>query len=230
MNDPNAPGGQQPPAPQTPPPPSGQGWQSTPQPPGPPPMGGQPGSGMPGWTSNLTQQGTMPGPGGIALADAPQRIIACFIDFFILAIIGFIVNMITTSIFGDSLFGIFATIKVQSILGAIISVAVMLAVTGAYFIFMWSRMKGATVGMMVLKLQVRDQATGGAITQNQAITRWLFLGAPLALSWFYGWSFGFIVSLAILVYYIYLIISIGQGPMRQGLHDKQAKTVVAKVA
>ena len=32
-----------------------------------------------------------------------------------------------------------------------------------------------------------------------------------------------------LVYYIYLIYSIATDPMRQGLHDKQAKTVVAKI-
>lgn len=239
MNDPNAPGGQpMPPAPQgpppPPPPPAGppQGWQSTPQPPGPPPMGGQPGSGMPAWTSNLTARGTMAGPGGVALSDAPTRFIAAFIDFLILGIIGFILNTITTSIFGDTLFGgIFGiAVKTQSILGAIITVVILLAVSGAYFIFMWTRMNGATLGMRVMKVAVRDQATGGPISQSQAITRWVFLGAPWAINFLYGWSLGVIVSLLVLVYYIYLIISIAQSPMRQGLHDKQAKTVVAKVA
>jgi uncharacterized RDD family membrane protein YckC len=105
----------------------------------------------------------------------------------------------------------------------------MLAVTGAYFIYFWTRMNGTTIGSRVMKLSVRDQATGGTITQNQAITRWLFLGAPFAIEYFYGWSLGLIISLLVLVYYIYLIISIAQDPMRQGLHDKQAKTVVAKI-
>lgn len=234
MNDPNAPGGQ--PAPQTPPPPppppaGSPGWQSTPQPPGPPPMGGgQPGSGMPGWTSNLTQQGTMPGPGGVALADAPQRIIAAFIDFIILGIIGYIVNTIMTGILGDNYLGFIGlTYKTPSLISSLVTVVILLAVTGAYFIYMWSRMGGATVGMRLLKLQVRDQASGGTITQSQAITRWIYLGAPWALEFFYGWTLGLIVSLAVLVYYIYLVVSIGQSPMRQGFHDKQAKTVVAKV-
>jgi uncharacterized RDD family membrane protein YckC len=236
MNDPNAPGGQQPPAPQSPPPPPpppAQNWQSTPQPPGPPPAGGgQPmGSGMPSWTNNLTARGTMSGPGGVALSDAPSRIIATFIDFFILGIVGYIVNVITTSIFGDTfaggLFGI--SVKTQSLIGAIITVAVLLALTGIYFIYGWTRMGGATIGNRVMKVSVRDQATGGPITQNQAITRWLFLGAPWAVNFLYGWSIGWLLSLLILVYYIYLLYSIANDPMRQGLHDKQAKTVVAKI-
>ena len=100
----------------------------------------------------------------------------------------------------------------------------MLAVTGAYFVCMWTRMDGATVGMRVMKLSVRDQATGGPITQGQAITRWLFLGAPCALEFFYGWAIGFIVSLLVLVYYIYLLVHDRQepdppGPARQAGQD-----------
>ncbi|HEY7023605.1 MAG TPA: RDD family protein [Candidatus Limnocylindrales bacterium] len=235
MNDPNAPGGQQPPAPQSPPPPPpppAQNWQSTPQPPGPPPAGGgQPPSQMPAWTNNLTARGTMAGPGGVALADAPSRIIATFIDFFILGIVGFIVNSVTTSILGDNYAGIFGlAYKTQSLIGAIVTVAIMLALTGIYFIYTWTRMGGATIGNRVMHLSVRDQASGGPITQNQAITRWLFLGAPWAVEYLYGWAIGWLVSLLILVYYIYLLYSIANDPMRQGLHDKQAKTVVAKIA
>ena len=37
------------------------------------------------------------------------------------------------------------------------------------------------------------------------------------------------ISLLVLVYYIYLTVSIAQDPLRQGLHDKQAKTVVVKL-
>jgi len=54
--------------------------------------GGQPGGGMPAWSSNLTARGTIPGPGGLALADATSRFIAAFIDFLILGVIGYIVN------------------------------------------------------------------------------------------------------------------------------------------
>jgi uncharacterized RDD family membrane protein YckC len=226
-------GGTPPSGEQPPPPPPQQGWQSTPQQPAPPPpAGGQPGApgGMPSWTSNLTAQNTIGGPGGIALADAPARIIAAVIDFIALGIIGYIVNTIMTGILGDNYLGIFGlAYRTPSLISSLVTVIILLAVTGAYFIFSWTRMGGATVGMRLLKLQVRDQTTGGPITQNQAITRWVFLGAPWAINFFYGWAFGFVISLLVFVYYVYLVVSIAQSPTRQGLHDKQAKTVVAKV-
>src|SRR3954463_8165900 len=134
---PNMPPGQQTPPPAAPPPPPQQGWQSTPQQPGPPPMaGGQPG-GAPAWTSNLTARNTMAGPGGIALADGPSRYIALFIDFIILGIVGWIVNTITKGILGDTfaggLFGI--AFKTQSLVGAIVTVVLMLVLTGIYFVY-----------------------------------------------------------------------------------------------
>jgi uncharacterized RDD family membrane protein YckC len=186
---------------------------------------------MPSWTNNLTDRSTPAGPGGIALADAPNRIIALVIDFVILGIIGFIVNTISTAILGDQLvFFNVASGKYPSLISSLVAVLAMLVVVGGYFVFLWSRMDGATVGMRVLKLSVRDAATGGPITQSQAITRFIFLGAPYALEFFYGWGIGFLISVLVLVYYIYLLYTVANDPLRQGLHDKQAKTVVAKLA
>jgi uncharacterized RDD family membrane protein YckC len=194
---------------------------------------GQPtGSGMPSWTSNLTAQGTIPGPGGVALADTPNRVIAVAIDFIILGIIGFIVNTLTTSLLGDNILGGFfgGNLRVPSLLSALASVLIMLVVSGAYFIGMWTRMNGSTVGMRVLKLSVRDAASGGPVTQPQAINRWLLLGAPWALAFFQYGILGLILSIAVLVWYIYLLVTVAQSPSRQGMHDTYSKTVVAKLA
>ena len=117
-----------------------------------------------------------------------------------------------------------------SLISSLVVAVIMAAVSAGYFIYMWTKMAGATLGMRFLKLQVRDAASGGEISQNQAIQRWLFLAGPWALSWFYGWGIGFIVSILVLVYYIYLLVTTAQDPSRRGLHDKQANTVVAKVA
>jgi uncharacterized RDD family membrane protein YckC len=207
---------------------SGQGGQT----PAPPPSGGMPpsGGGMPSWTSNITAQGTIPGPGGVALADTPNRLIAAVIDFIILGVAGAIVAAVTTSILGqDLLGGIFGvSVKVPSLVSSLVTVVVMLAISAAYFVGMWTRMGGATVGMKVLKLSVRDASSGQAITQGQAINRWLLLGAPATLSSIYGWGIGFILGIVVLVYYIYLVVTIAQSAKRQGLHDTYAKTVVAK--
>ena len=232
------------------PPPSGQqppqqGWQSTPQQPGPPPppppppVGGPPagqpggmGSGMPSWTNNITARGTMAGPAGIALADVPDRIIAWIIDAIIVSIAGYIVALITTSILGDNFLGILglASFHTASFISVIVAVVVMLAVTAGYFWYMWTQMGGATVGMKVMKLSVRDATSGGAISQNQALMRWALLVAPIAVYWgLYGWNIlTWVVWLLVVVWEIYLLVTTAQSPTRQGLHDKYVNTVVAK--
>lgn len=227
-NEPSGAGAGAPPPPPPPPPPQ-QGWQSTPQPPAsPPPAGGQPG-GTPQWTSNITARGTISGPGGVALADVPERIIAYIIDAIILGIIGFIVGTLTLSIFGENFGGIFGNFRVHNIVSALATAVIMLAVSAAYFIGMWTRMGGATVGMKVMKLSVRDATSGGPVTQSQAISRWMLVGAPFALSFVYVWGLiGWIVWLAALGFQIYLLVTTAQSPTRQGFHDVQAKTVVAK--
>lgn len=234
MNDPNAPSGQQP---VPPPPPPAQGWQSTPQPPGPPPMGGgQPaGSGMPTWSSNITARGTITGPAGVALADMPDRIIAYIIDAIILAVIGFIINAILGSFLTetrtDFILGVPIVVRGPSMIAQILGVLISLAISAAYFVYMWTRMNGQTIGNKVMKISVRDAATGNVMPQNQAINRWLTIGLPGALSLAYVIPlFGLIVSILVLVYYIYLIVTTAQSPTRQGWHDKFAKTVVAKLA
>jgi uncharacterized RDD family membrane protein YckC len=195
------------------------------QPPAPPPGGG-----MPSWTNNLTSRGTQSGPAGVALADIPDRVIAFVIDAIILGIVGFIVGTITLSVLGDNYLGVFGlNYRTHNLVSSLATAVIMLAVSGAYFIGMWSRMGGATVGMKVMKLSVRDASSGAPINQSQAINRWLFVGAPFAISFIYVWGLiGWLVSLAVLAYEIYLLVTTAQSPTRQGFHDVQAKTVVAK--
>jgi uncharacterized RDD family membrane protein YckC len=192
------------------------------------PSGQQPG-GMPSWTNNLTARGTKPGPGGVALADFTDRAIAAFIDFLILGIIGTIVASIMTGILGEELLGgIFGvSVKVPSLMSSLATVAVMLVVSAAYFVGMWTRM-GGTVGNKVMKLSVRDASTGQPVSQGAAINRWLLLGAPAVLQSIYGWGIGVILALVVFVYYLYLIYTTANSATRQGLHDTYAKTVVAK--
>lgn len=190
------------------------------------------GSGMPSWTSNITARGTMVGPGGLALADVPERIIALIIDGIILNVIGFVIAAVLggllTETRTDLVFGIPVVVRAPSTIGLILIFVALLVINAGYFIYMWSRMNGATVGMRLLKLQVRDSTTGGPITQGQAINRWLALGWP-QIAYFVPFI-GLIAAIVALAWYIYLLVTTAQDPMRQGWHDKFAKTVVAKVA
>ena len=194
-----------------------------------PDPGGQQPSGMPSWTGNLTARGTKPGPGGVALADFTDRAIAAVIDFIILGIVGAIVASVMTGILGEELLGgIFGSVKVPSLMSSLATVVVMLVVSAAYFVGMWTRMNGATVGQRVMKLSVRDAASGKMMTQQQAINRWLVLGAPFALQAIYGWGIGLILSLVVFAYFLYLVYTTASSATRQGFHDTFAKTVVAK--
>lgn len=185
---------------------------------------------MPSWTNNLTARGTMAGPGGVALADVPDRVIAFVIDGIILSIIGYVISIITTSILGDNYLGVFGlNYRTPSLISSILAVVLLGVVSAAYFVGMWTRMGGATVGMKVMKLTVRDAASGGPVNQSQAINRWLLVAAPLALWPLYQWSvIGWIVWLAVVAFEIYLLVTIAQSATRQGFHDMNAKTVVAK--
>jgi uncharacterized RDD family membrane protein YckC len=183
---------------------------------------------MPSWTNNLTARGTMSGPAGVAVADLPDRIIAFIIDGIILTVIGYILSAITTGILGDN-FGVFG--RLPNLMSSILAAVLLLVISAVYFIGMWTRMNGSTLGQRVMKLQVRDAATGGPITQQQAINRWLFVGAPFAIWPLAQWSIiGWVLWIGVIVYEIYLLVTTAQSPTRQGFHDMQAKTVVAKVA
>ena len=237
MGNPDSSSGPPPQTPAEPPQqPPQQSWQSQPAQPAPPPAGsGTPpsGGGMPGWTSNLTAQGTIAGPGGVPLADIPNRAIAAFIDFLIVGLVGWLVLTLFGSILvevrPDPIFGI--PIQQPSLLGQLIAALIAAGISAGYFIYLWSRRNGMTVGMQVLKLRLVDATSGGAISQDQAIKRWIFFGAPLAINFLYFLPLiGLLISLGVLVYYIYLLVTMAQSPTRQGLHDKQANTVVAKLA
>lgn len=214
-------------------PPPQQSWQSQPQQPGPPPPAGgqQPGSGSPEWVSTLTSTTTAPGPAGTTLSDIPYRVVAIIIDAIGVAIVGFIVGAIIHPILGERFgFGgvLLPDVVVPSLLSSLVVTLIMLAATAAYFIYTWTRMNGSTLGMRLLNLRVVDASSGGVIGQNQAITRWALLGAPMALSFFSYTILGLLISIAALIWYIVLLITTAQSPTRQGLHDQYANTVVTK--
>ncbi|CAN5546797.1 hypothetical protein BH20CHL6_BH20CHL6_03330 [soil metagenome] len=204
-------------------------WQSAPSQPA--SSGGAPAAGN--WTANLSSQAPVAGPAGYFYADVPNRIIAYIID----AIILFIITFIVTLVLGGILGGPFNTdINSPNFLQIntsyfLITAVVNTAINGAYFVYTWTAMR-ATPGMKVLGMQLGDETDGRTITMNQAIIRWVLLGAPFgvasALSGFS--SLGLLISLAALVWFIVLLVTTAQSPTKQGIHDKYAKTIMVKAA
>jgi uncharacterized RDD family membrane protein YckC len=182
----------------------------------------------PGWVSTITSSATLAGPAGLVYADVPSRIFAYIIDVIIMAV-GF-----------GILYGIFLALFIGSALGglgfmAFVWFVVMLVIYAAgsaiYFIYTWTRLRGSP-GQRMLGMETLNAADGAALTQPQAIRRWLFLFGPFVLgqvaSLMLG-GIGTLFGLALFAYAIYLLYTTGNSPLRQGFHDVQASTVVVKV-
>ena len=177
----------------------------------------------------------VPGAAGFVYADVPNRAIAYIID----AIILFVINVVISIIVGTFLpsvtidpdaTNIFAAVRVNPA-AVIVTALIGLVINGIYFVYTWTRMRGSP-GQKLLGMQVGNAADGATLTQDQAIKRWIFLGAPFGLASALNPlpAIGLLIGLAGLAYFIYLLISTAQSPTKQGFHDQQASTVVVKAA
>lgn len=183
-------------------------WQTPP--PAPAPGGFDP--------ANFQQAAVEPGPApGVAYADLVNRIIALIIDGVIL----WVINVALLIVAGIIAVGIGMGLIITLVFGLIWA-----GVTLVYFVYGWTRMR-ASFGQKFLKLETVSASDGSTLTQEQAIRRWAFLWGPFAL----GAAIpivGALISLAAIVYSLYLLYTASQSPKRQGFHDVQAGTVVVK--
>lgn len=189
------------------------------------------GSGTPAWVSSLTSTAPVAGPAGYFYADVPNRFIAYIIDIVIIAIIDIVVTIIVSGVMG----GIVNTDLLSSDFGAVnyaslFVIAILgLAINAAYFVYTWVTMRG-TVGMKVLGMQIGYETDGRTLTYQEALIRWVLLGAPFGLAQLLNpWpGLGLIISLLSLVWLIALLVTTAQSPTKQGLHDQYAHTMVVK--
>lgn len=165
---------------------------------------------------------------GIAYAELGIRIGAYIIDLVILVIVGIIVNAILVAILIGALF---ATGGGGAAIVGLLILVVNVLIAGIYFVYTWTSMK-ASPGQRMLGLMTVNEADGSALTQNQAITRYLVMFAPGYIaslaSNVVGGVVGLLLSLVGLGWTIYLIYTTANDPKRQGFHDKYAKSVVVK--
>lgn len=209
------------------------------QPAAPPPASTPPPADAGGsWSQPAAPPPPMPAQGtaGFVYADVPNRAIAYIIDAIILAIVSVIIGIVlgavglaATSI-NPNPTGLDDLIQYNWI-GGIVSAIVFTAINGAYFIYTWTTMRGS-LGQKVLGMQVGNAADGATLTTDQAIKRWIALGAPFGIAQALNPlpGLGLIIGLAALVWFIALLVTTAQSPTKQGLHDQYASTVVVKAA
>ena len=174
----------------------------------------------------------VPGAAEFVYADVPNRAIAYIIDAIIIGII--------TAIIGAILSGLgLAAVTIEpgtlnasySIVGLILSIIVGSLISAAYFIYTWTSMR-ATIGMRVLGMQIGNAGDGKTLTTNQGIRRWLAIATPslLAQIFFPLPLIGFLLALASLAWFIFLVYTTAKSPTKQGYHDILANTQVVKAA
>jgi len=89
-----------------------------------------------------------------------------------------------------------------------------MALAIAYYVYFHGNERGQTPGKMVMKIQLRDEATGGQVGYGKAALRWLVAGA-----------LGFLCGIGSLLDILWPLWD----PKRQTLHDKAANTLVVDV-
>jgi uncharacterized RDD family membrane protein YckC len=153
--------------------------------------------------------------GPFSLARAPvsvaTRVSAAAVDFIVLAVIGF---------------GLTTLIGVPTLASSLVVVLVMLVVTAIYLIGSWTGSRASTPGMRLFGLALHDAVAGAPIARAAAVRRWLVLGAPFALGFFYGWGVGLWLSAVLAGYYGYLLFTLARSVDGRGLHDEISESVV----
>ena len=208
--------------------PSGTGpptWQSSPE--------GSPSAGTTGggWAAP-SAAASVPGTAGYFYADVPNRAVAYIIDIIILAVIGFIVGIVLAGITGPTMTinpgATDPTTAFTVNTGAVlIATIVTTIINGLYFVLSWTSMR-ATPGQKVLGMQVGNETDGATLTLNQAVIRWILLGAPFGIAQMLSGILGVLVVVVAIIWFIALLVTTAQSPTKQGLHDRYAHSVVVK--
>ena len=193
--------------------------QQTP-PPGPPP--GPPATAPVGGPPPAPVAGQPVDAQGRVLAHWWKRLVAAIVDGVILGI----VQTILGAILGGALdFTTDPTFNPETgqidggsgfIAGLLLGNLVIFALGIAYYVFFHGSEKGQTPGKMVMKIQVRDEATGGRVSYGKAALRYIVQLLLAVLTCGIG---GLIDGLFPL-----------WDPKRQAIHDKAANTLVIDLA
>jgi len=189
--------------------------------------GGTPGS---GWTQAAAPR-PVPGTAGFVYADVPNRAIAYIIDAIVLGVVNVVVFAVLSGV-GLSIVTIGADLTVQTnYVASLIFTVIGAAISGGYLWYTWTQMRG-TIGMKALGMQIGNAGDGATLTQNQAIRRWIALGAPFSIAQALNPlpGIGSLLGLVAFGWFLYLLWTTSKSPTKQGFHDVYANTMVVKAA
>ena len=162
--------------------------------------------------------------------DVPNRVIAYIVDVIVIVILNVAVGLVL-AVIGITAVNVSGLDISPNWLGSIILAAVGLAISGAYFVYSWTNQR-ATIGMKALGLQIGTAPGGASISTDQAIRRWLALGAIFTIAQVFNRLplIGLLIGVASIAWVIFLLYTTATSPTKQGWHDMFAKTMIVKAA
>ena len=98
-----------------------------------------------------------------------------------------------------------------------------------YFVGLWTSGWHGTLGMRLMRLRILGAANATTLSVNDALLRWIALtGAVSILALVPG--IGRYIGLVTALWVLALLITTATNPLRQGLHDRWARSVVVQPA
>jgi uncharacterized RDD family membrane protein YckC len=175
---------------------------------------------------------------GYVVAGVGARLVAYWIDAFVVGIFPAILTLVTidwvaimraaaeqaaANAPGTSPYVLPITLEV--VLVTVINVGI----SYLYFVGMWTGPGQATLGMRGLRMRVVDASGGGTLSVLAASKRWVALGAPLGLLSLVA-PLASVAGLTSLGLSAALLLTTATDARRQGLHDKWAGSAVIRSA
>ena len=163
---------------------------------------------------------------GLVFSDTPSRFVAYVIDAILLGIVS---SVITGALGTPASFSPTGEIQYTVTTGDIIATILSVAVSAIYFVGFWSGGRRATLGQMLLKIQVGNAFDGKPLSVEQAVKRWIGLGEFLSAFAITVAAAGVVTGIGLL-WSIVLLITTATSPTKQGLHDRFANSAVVRPA
>jgi len=180
-----------------------------------------------GLTRTLTSTARTPGPGGLLIADVPNRMLGLAIDILVLSVTGFLLAWLLGGLVEEA-GAIDAAGGDLDVVAFLVVLVVQLLISFGYFAASW-RSYSATPGMRLLGLRIGDEADARTISWRGATVRWVLLGVPAvlaSLAVYVPHLVGLVLGAVGAAWLLLLLYTLAQRPTRQGLHDRLAHTIV----
>ncbi len=155
---------------------------------------------------------------GVVIAGVFPRIVAYSIDSLLLGAINLVIvgalGLLSPSIEPNRVVAIGASF---------------VALEFIYFVGLWSSRWQASIGMRLLRLRVVTAEALTTLSLNDGVLRWLALSGALSILSLVP-TIASTISLLLVTWVIALLITTNSSPLRQGLHDRWARSIVVEPA